>query len=182
MTDTVKTFAQLKTLFADNSVGAISAQDLRDFVETLKTLHGAIHLSSESATAIAVSGTYVKAAGTTVRDNDSASEITMPANNRLQYSDTIARKFIVICNSTWDVASGTDIVVGIKLAINGVVVDTSEVKTTVTKATGITYIATTHFLTLNSGDYVELWVANHTNTTNLTLKVLDLNLLSYFGA
>lgn len=45
MADTRRTFAALAALFADNTAGAISAQDLRDFLASMK-----MHVSSSAPT------------------------------------------------------------------------------------------------------------------------------------
>jgi hypothetical protein len=53
---TIKTKAQLDTLFADNSTGAISEADLRDFVDSIMGVYGSIVFEANAVTQTVASG------------------------------------------------------------------------------------------------------------------------------
>ena len=53
---TIKTKAQLDTLFADNAVGAISEADLRDFVDSIMGVYGSIVIEANAVTQTIASG------------------------------------------------------------------------------------------------------------------------------
>ena len=59
MVDTQRSLSAIQTLFADNTAGAISPQDLRDAVETLRMGHGEIYVSSTAATSFTDTTSYV---------------------------------------------------------------------------------------------------------------------------
>lgn len=87
MADTVRSLAAILALFANNTAGDISAQDLRDFAVSTSPPHGQIYCSTSAATAITTGGTYYKLAGTTSLASP-ADLFDMPANNRLRYTGT----------------------------------------------------------------------------------------------
>mgnify|MGYP007027656865 CR=1 FL=1 len=64
MTDTARTYAELGTLFADNADGAISAQDLRDFVESWAQ-YGALHAKAGVTVQSSIGTSFVEVANWT---------------------------------------------------------------------------------------------------------------------
>jgi hypothetical protein len=63
MADTSKTLAQILALFANNTSGDISPQDLRDFVVSVMGGYGAIYTDSGSTAQTSISGTPAKVTG-----------------------------------------------------------------------------------------------------------------------
>jgi hypothetical protein len=63
MADTQKTLAALITLFADNTSGDISPQDLRDFLVSVFGGYGSIYVNGGSTAQTGISGTPAKMTG-----------------------------------------------------------------------------------------------------------------------
>lgn len=63
MADTIKSVADLLTLFADNTSGAISPQDLRDFLVSALGVYGDLRVEAGSAAQTSIDTTPVKLTG-----------------------------------------------------------------------------------------------------------------------
>jgi len=63
MTDTVRTQADLLALAADNTTGAISAQDLRDFIISAAPIRGTADPSAAAGVAAALCSLYCRTNG-----------------------------------------------------------------------------------------------------------------------
>ena len=82
MADTSRSLSDILTLMADNTTGAISAQDLRDLIVSLSPAFGGLYISSSAETSIATIDTWTLAAGTST-ETSSSSAFTVSAANRL---------------------------------------------------------------------------------------------------
>ena len=179
MADTQQTIAALKTLLADNTSQDISAQDVRDIVETLKPGYGQMWLSATDESSIGVAGTYVKAAGTTTLTTDPAAATwSMPANNRLQYGGTADRLAVVSCSFSMQ-AAGAVVDLSWRLAKGGVTIPDTEITRRVTNTAQNGAASVTGLVSVSNGDYIELWVTNDTNTTNLTVMKMTMTVTDW---
>ena len=169
MADTQKTLAALQTQFADNTTGAISPQDLRDFLVSANSAYGSCYISTPAETTI-TDGTFTKAAGTTT--SVSLNRFTMPANNRLTYTGTPDCHFHGVISFSMSIATGTNKV----LELGAYIYDDSGASgavlahSVVSRNAASTAIGTgaLHFdATLSTNDYIELHVKNTTDTTNI---------------
>jgi len=180
MVDTVRTKAEILALMADNTVGAISPQDIRDLIETLTPSNGRISTDTPAPTTITTPGTYYKAAGTTVGGGD-ATGMTESTTNRLTYTGTPTRHFNVIAVATLS-AIGSDQIVGVKVAHQGVVIDASKTRMII-KASGNAISITCHIdVHLATDEYIEVWITNETSTGAVTVENLYFTTQSMFGA
>jgi len=169
MADTQQTIAALKTLLADNTSQDIGAGDVRDIVETLKAGYGQMFMSATSPTAIGVAGTFYKAAGTTTLTTDpAASDWSMPANNRLQYGGTATRLAVVSCSFSMQ-SVGATVDLTWRIAKGGVTIADTEITRRVSNAAQNGAASVNALVEVSNGDYLELWVTNETNNTNLTV-------------
>lgn len=170
MADTRRSLTALQALLADNNTGAISPQDVRDLLVSAAPPYGSIYLSSSSETSIGGIGTWTKAAGTTTSTN--LKEFTMPASNRLTYTGTPDVHVHVAVSVSMTSASNNQ-TVGLRIGKNGSAAGTDAVASEVRRfvSTGADIGSTAiHFDTMMStNDYLELFVANHTSTGNLTI-------------
>lgn len=170
MADTRRSLSALQTALADNTTGAIAAQDIRDLLVSCAPPYGSMYISSSSATAIGGSGTYTKAAGTTTSTN--LKEFDMPASNRLRYTGTPDVHVHVAVSVSMTTASN-NVVVGLRVGVNGSAAGTDAVASTVIRKVGTgSDIGSTavHFDTmLSTNDYIELFVSNNTSATNITI-------------
>jgi hypothetical protein len=87
---TRKTKAQLDTLFADNTSGAIGADDLRDFVETMKQPWGELNFGTNAGVVTTLAAnTYTAATFPTTTLNAGSLNVTKTSNdNGLKYTGT----------------------------------------------------------------------------------------------
>jgi len=179
MADTARTKAEILALMADNTVGAISPQDIRDMIVSMSAANGRISMDTPAATTITTPGTYYKAAGTTVGGGDAA-DFTEATTNRLTYTGAPTRHLSVVASATIS-AVGTDQVIGVKVAYNGVVIDAS-IARTIIKASGNAFSISCHIdQHMNTNDYIEAWVTNETSSGAVTVENLYFNAQSLFG-
>jgi hypothetical protein len=169
MADTQRTNTDLlSNLFQDGqSDGSITPQDVRDLIVSMVQSHGGCRWSSAAATTIASSTAYVKAAGTTTLLTAAAKNFTMPANNRLMYGGTPTINAFAIAAVSIKTASAGTVEISAQLAENGsVLAETENVVYAVTAVKNYSLTVMGQFV-LATNDYVELFVANNTNTDNL---------------
>lgn len=186
MPDIVRNATDLiDNLFQDGqAAGAITEQDMRDFITSVKNPFGSLYFSTPAETVISVAGTYVKAAGTTTLI-DSLRIDANSTNNRLRATETVSRKYLVQAKVTLSMASGTNQNVGIQLykydnsATSGALIAGTEQRLIV-PGTDFVQISTQGLISLDTNDYVEIWVANHTNTNNLEVDYGHLQMIGIF--
>ena len=139
-------------------------------VEHNRTLPcGEYFFSTAVETVISVAGTPVKALGTTTEVTDPPVIELTHANNRLTYTGTETRAFIVSAHLTMSVASG-NVIVELSLAKGGVAAEKTIVHRKVGTA-GDEGAAGIHGLfTLATNEYMEVFIANDTSTGNATIE------------
>jgi hypothetical protein len=129
-------------------------------------IYGQLYFSATAATTIAVAGTYVKLAGTTT--SDSLNGITMPQNNRLQNNSGSTRVFQAMARADIIDGSGNKNI-AIKLAKNGVLIDATESNGETTN--NVAAHATINWIvSLATGEYVEIWATNKSDTSSITAQ------------
>jgi hypothetical protein len=167
----------LATIFADNTLGNIKPEDLRDFVETMHFSAGIYYISTPATTTISVGGTFYKAAGTTTAGY--LHRFTMPTDNRLTYTGDATIRALVLASSTLiHTGSGTKIG-GIKIAKNGVVNDESERRTLFSTSPYNYNLSTLSIIELSTNDYIELWVTNFSSTDGVQTQYMTLAALGF---
>jgi len=169
MADTARIKSDLAALFADNTTGDISAQDLRDFLESVYPGHASMYVSSSAATTIGSASTYVKVAGTTTSTN--LSNFTMPANNRLTYTGTPDIHVHVVVSVSMTSGSSNQ-VVGFRVGKTGDATGTDAVASTVQRKIGtgtdIGSTAVNFDTAMSTNDYLELFISNETGANDVT--------------
>ena len=175
MADQLRTQADLLAKFADGQeAGSITPQDVRDLIISLTPALGTIYFSTPIETVITTPGTFVKALGTTTIVA-TPHGVGMPTNNRISYTQSVERHFSVDCSIAAQTA-GANKTILYQLYKNGVAMP----ETLMTRAhsgagsNGVVALTTSVHLALN--DYIELWVANQSDSTNLTITNGTLNI------
>ena len=131
---------------------------------------GEIYWSSIVETAITTKEVPVKALGsTTLRTDPAAIDFDMPTNVRLRYIGSTTRSFFATAAIT-AVAAGNNKLLGFHIAKNGTVIDPAHLDRFVGTGADQGAITTQVMVELSNGDYVEVWVENETDNTNLTLE------------
>ena len=124
-----------------------------------------------TATTVSASDVEYKAAGVTTLDTSVSQKFSMPANNRLQYDGAINRQFR--CTAMLTVTSGNNVQVGVYFGKNGTPITNSEMYATTDGNGRFENMAVQTVVELTQGDYMEVFVENATNTTDITLADLS---------
>ena len=177
MADTKRSKSDLATLLADNTSGAISPQDVRDFLESMDLSFASMYFSSSAETTIAVAGTYVLAAGTTT--SIKLSNFTMPQDNRLTYTGA-ADVYAEISASISMTCASNSKIVGMKIAKNGTVIDSTEIHRKISTGADIGAAYVQGDVQLATNDYIELFISNETDTANATIDFCNLRVKGAF--
>lgn len=168
MADTARSISAIKTLLADNSTGAISAQDIRDTVETLQINYGELYTSSGAATTIAATDTFYDVAGTwtlgQARNFDESA-----GNGQLTYTGTPDIEVIVFGVASLTSAGNND-VVHIRLAVDGSAVTSSDSTQKLATGADVGTLTSIGITSLSTGEAITMQVRNETATDNLTAQ------------
>lgn len=165
---TQRTYAELTTLFADNTTGDISPQDLRDFLDSVRSPHGQVHLTAPVETSITQIGTYVKVSGTF--GLDAHNHLTTPdTTGRITYTGTSQRHFHLVSSVSMTCAANNQ-TVSFRIAVNGTTDPSTQLRRRIGTGTDIGSTALHGDEVLTTNDYVELYVANLTSTANITIQ------------
>lgn len=133
-----------------------------------------LHLTVSAVNTIAGAGTYYKVAGTTAVD--AALNFSASGNNRLVCDDLVTKNYLVIISLSASVATGS-VIASFGLNQNGIVNNSSIIKTTVGTASAIQAVSSSIIMTLAKDDYIEVILTNNTNTQSLTVANLNLTLI-----
>lgn len=179
MVDTQRTLVDLLTnLFQDGQAdGSITPQDVRDLIVSLIPSIGAIYFSTPVETVISTVSTKTLALGTTTATSD-LHDIDMPQNNRIRYIGTVRKHFII------DVALsastiGNNKVIEYQLCKNGVPIPETLMTRAHPGAGNAGTVALTTNTHLDPNDYIELYVSNETDDTNLIINNGTINLTGF---
>lgn len=181
MPDTLRDLAALQTLLADNTIGDISPQDVRDFLYSMKRPHGSIYITSSAETSIALVSTPVKVAGTTaLSDNTSHYLFDMPASNRLRYTGSPdCHAHIAISLSM--TAAANNKVAELSVYKNGTTrLEHSVIERKITTGSDVGATALHADCNMSQNDYIELWIANNTDSANMTISKMYMFALGMF--
>lgn len=144
----------------DNKVVAYSCKGI-----TNTGVYCAYYVSGNATpTTIAVAGTYVKASGTTVADITQKFDLTVAPNRGVYIGAVpVTVEWAALAN----ISSGNNKTIRLKFAKNGTVVGTPPGQNTTSGTGDVNNMNTRAVTLLVTNDYVELWVTNATDTTNI---------------
>ncbi|HEC63788.1 MAG TPA: hypothetical protein ENI23_00675 [bacterium] len=184
MPDTPKTLDTLiSTDFKDGQApGSITPQTMRDLIESIaRTPFGGYFTETSVETEIVTKDVYQKGACTTQSNN--LRLMDTPVDNRLRFLGTIPYHIHIACTLSM-VSAGNGKKASFKLfyyddsAQSGSVIDGSRVNRTIGTGADEGSTALHWDLVMDANDYLELWVANLTDNTNITLTHLYLFAMS----
>lgn len=133
-----------------------------------------IYFSTPALTTITTATEYVKAAGTTSTSNISSTMSTDSVDNRIKYTGTVMTHFHIVAQASVTLSSGTNQDIGIQVwkydssGAAGTLLAHSEARTTIA-GTDVVQITTHADVMLDENDYIEMHIANHTNTNDVTV-------------
>lgn len=126
-------------------------------------------LNNATATVISAVNTPTKVLGTTTAN--AINQKFTHSNNRATYSGELVKDFQITAVAS--LFGSSNRVIGMYVAKNGSVITTSEMYAT-TSGSGRAESVTVQTITeLVNGDYLEIWVENSTDSTNVTVEYLN---------
>ncbi|TSJ44945.1 hypothetical protein [Fluviicola chungangensis] len=134
---------------------------------------GNIYITTPVATTFSASNTPVKVLGTTT--SAGLFRVTNPANNRLTYNGSKTRAFFV-SGALSITQPNSNRFFSFYIAKNGVIIPESRQDIKVVNSTDQVSLPLSCRVTLAPGDYIEVWVANQTATTDITVQTLNLSI------
>lgn len=158
-------------------VGGLTAEDNKSlWVNTTGTNNSASTAlltmqGNATATTVSTSGVAYKVSGVTTLDGSVTQKFTMPVDNRIEYQGAIQRQFR--CTAIVTLTSGNNVQVGVYLAKNGALITTSETYTTTDGNGRRENVAIQTVSALVAGDYIEVFVENDTNTSDIIVADLS---------
>ena len=166
MADTQRSKSDILTLLADNTSGAISPQDLRDWLVSQNPGYGGLYISTSAETSIATVDTWTKVSGTTTATTVSNFTHT---TNRLTYSGA-PDVHVHIAMSFSCTAAANNKIFEFAIAKNGSVDDPSVLSRKIGTGADVGAVALHTDLMLSTNDYLEMYVKNTTDDTNVTFE------------
>ena len=119
---------------------------------------------------ITAQGTYISTGLTATLDSSTAYGMVLGTTDTFGLkNDSGATKLFRVYGSI-DATDGNNSTLGIKLAKNGVGIDNSECRAFTGSGAQEAKLVTSWMVELDDGDEVSLMIANHSNTTDITLK------------
>jgi hypothetical protein len=139
-----------------------------------KVASGSFYVTTPILTNIITINTPIKAAGTTTSAD--LHRVSAPIDNRLTYDGVQTRAFQFVCSLSMT-ASANNKVINFYLAKNGVVLPVSKQVTKIATGVDARGLSLSGVVILAPGDYIEIWVENTTDSTDITLESLNLSIL-----
>lgn len=119
---------------------------------------------------ITTQGTYVTTGLTATLDSDTAYGMVLGTTDAFGLkNDSGSTKLFRVYGSI-DATDGNNSTLGVKLAKNGTAIDNSECRAFTGSGAQEAKLVTSWMVELDDGDEVSLLIANHSNTTDITLK------------
>jgi len=119
---------------------------------------------------ITAQGSYISTGLTATLDTDTAYGMVLGTTDAFGLkNDSGGTKLFRIYGSI-DATDGNNSTLGVKLAKNGVAIDNSECRAFTGSGAQEAKLVTSWMVELDDGDEVSLLIANHSNTTDITLK------------
>jgi len=128
--------------------------------------YGEFSFTSSALTTISAVNTPTKALGTTTPGR--LTKFTMPQNNRLQFNGEFAREVYVTASISIDASQNTTLA-SAYLAVNGIVDQFSHAQLYMQNGANVQNAFLQGSFDMVAGDYVEAWIENNDNASNLTV-------------
>ena len=132
---------------------------------------GSVYITTPIETSIAAVNTPIKVAGTTTAYG--LFRTTSSTDNRIEYTGTKTRYFKYTASVSITAATNNKRF-NFYIAKNGVVLAESKQSRKISTGADIGSISTSGLIQLQTGDYIELWVENIDDSTNITAQSMNL--------
>ena len=137
-----------------------------------QSAYGEYYISSVTATAIATAGDFVKVAGTTTAGT-SLSNFTHPASNKLTYTGTATRKFLITAALSFHGNAADDY----KFAFTknaSTTLSASIISSTGSGAGDLAHVSCQTIVELDTNDFIEVFVTNANTTNSATIDFMNM--------
>ncbi len=177
MADTIRTSTALFALLANNTDGDISAQDLRDMLQSLRDGHGEMYVSSAASMTPDDTATYKDLAGTFTLVSG-AHNWDMNTNGQLRYTGTPDRHATIQVAISMTSGSNNQIL-HFRVAKNGTSLPPTEIIRKVGTGAAIGAAALNGDSTFSTNDYFTVQVRNASSTG--TVKADKMHIIVHDG-
>ena len=119
---------------------------------------------------IIAQGSYISTGLTATLDTDTAYGMVLGTDDAFGLRNTSGGTKLFRIYGSIDATDGNNSTLGVKLAKNGTAIDESECRAFTGSGAQEAKLVTSWMVELDDGDEVSLLIANHSNTTDITLK------------
>ena len=119
---------------------------------------------------ITAQGSYISTGLTATLDTDTAYGMVLGTTDAFGLKNDSGGTKLFRVYGSMDATDGNNSTLGVKLAKNGVAIDNSECRAFTGSGAQEAKLVTSWMVELDDGDEVSLLIANHSNTTDITLK------------
>lgn len=134
---------------------------------------GNAYLTAQAITTFPNINVPVKLAGST--QSVGLFRVATTGSNRLQYTGSRSRRFIVNCAVSF-ISGGNNKIYSFYIAKNGIPLPESKISNKITSGSDQEALSISCTVMLAPGDYVEVWVENNSDNTSLTALNLNLSI------
>lgn len=174
MVDTQRTVADLISRLPDNITGQISAQDVRDLVETLRNGHGEIWAVGQLAV-VTVQDVWLELTGPGLwTETPDSHRWSMPNPGHLRYNGIVPARVHVAASMEVDIVTGANKTVQMAVGVNSLPYTPSVTQQVVGSGTAHESTALHAAPTLNPGDYLSLLVLNHDSLDDINVDFCNI--------
>lgn len=176
MADTQRSVSAILALLADNTTGAISAQDIRDAFTSWRMGHGQLYVAAADAGTINISNTddYFEATTPTWTLSSGAHWFNeSDGNGRLTYIGVADVTVHIACTLSFT-AENNNRTFHFRLGKNGTTDAASEVQQRIGTGADVNSTAIHVVTTLSTGDHVSLFARNATAADDITIACANL--------
>jgi hypothetical protein len=135
-----------------------------------QSTYGEYYISSITATSIGTTGTFVKVSGTTTAGF--LSNFTHPASNRLTYTGTATRKFLVAAALSFHGTATNDYKFAFHKNTSSLLIP-SIISTTGAGAGNLAHVSIQTIVELSTNDFIEVFVTNADATNSATIDFMN---------
>jgi len=133
-------------------------------------IRGQCSRMTDGAIDITTQGTYVTTGLTATLDSSTAYGMVLGTDDAFGLRNTSGGTKLFRIYGSMDATDGNNSTLGVKLAKNGTAIDESECRAFTGSGAQEAKLVTSWMVELDDGDEVSLLIANHSNTTDITLK------------
>ena len=119
---------------------------------------------------ITAQGSYISTGLTATLDTDTAYGMVLGTDDAFGLKNNSGGTKLFRVYGSMDATDGNNSTLGVKLAKNGAAIDNSECRAFTGSGAQEAKLVTSWMVELEDGDEVSLLIANHSNTTDITLK------------